>query len=193
MYEEFPRFREQRTTKERSASRAFARVYALSCMCVCVRRKGKPAVIWRYGNKSAGRASEARQAMNSVYDAYFPGYARILYYCRCTWRLQGSVHARVRTRRRDLRDRDGKKDSRGGCVFSRVRNGDGILPSRDISPVTPSYAYRRIGDSIEEREKRPRSNDARDREIKSPQRRVPVIAKIRRETLLPLRIRPESI
>lgn len=56
--------------------------------------------------------------MNSVYDAYFPGLAlrRLSGYfiIVATSRLQSGVRARVRPRRRDIRDRDGKKDSQDG-------------------------------------------------------------------------------
>lgn len=120
-------------------------------------QRSKSVVIWRYGNKNGAskRASERanRRAMNSVYDAYFPGLATPGYFIIvATSRLQRDVHARVRSRRRDFRDRDGKKDSQRGCVFSGEK-WDRILSRAKIflcyAPTYVSRIDRRVREMVE--------------------------------------------
>lgn len=85
------------------------------------------------------------------------------------------VHARVHPRRRDFRDRDGKKDSQRGCVFPGEK-WDRILSScRNISPLRPRVCIANRSRS---------ARDGRDRVmrrgfVKLSRRDVPKIPKIK--------------
>jgi len=88
-------------------------------------------VIWRYGNKSrAERASE--RAMNSVYDAYFPGLATsaIRYFIIvATSRLQSGVCTRAYIHVEEISAIETERRiAETGCVLS-TEKWDGILSS----------------------------------------------------------------
>lgn len=90
-------------------------------------------VIWRYGNKNRAEGASER-AMNSVYDAYFPGLdtPAIRYFIIvATSRLQSSVRARARayTHVEEISAIETERRiAETGCVLP-TEKWDGILSS----------------------------------------------------------------